>query len=70
MVVPGGESTKGTAEVEPGRVVPIASKKRKKKAGMYVSIRKGRLLFLPTAVSEEPARPSSDETKARESEGN
>jgi hypothetical protein len=66
MVAP-PESKEGMDE---GRAVNLEefAKKRRKKT-LAVSIQKGRLLFLPTALQKPEARPS-DETKSSESEEN
>jgi hypothetical protein len=66
MVAP-PESKEGT---DKGRAVSLEefAKKRRKKT-LAVSIQKGRLLFLPTAL-ERPESPPSDEMKSSESEEN
>jgi hypothetical protein len=77
-MVPARESRNGPTEGgEGGSIEPTLSKKRKK-AKVAVSIRKGNLLFFPTALpdelnepdaKDEPTGPGDDRTKARESEG-
>ena len=77
-MVPTTESRKGTTEGgEGGSLEPTPSKKRKK-ARVAVSIRKGNLLFFPTAptdvpdvtqVEDKPTEPRSDPARALESEG-
>jgi hypothetical protein len=65
------ESKKGTDEGESTNVVPISKVERRKRAGTAVCIRKGRLLFLPTApVLAPPPPPPPNDTKAKDSKGN
>lgn len=61
------ESKQGRAEGGAASSEPTSRTKRKKRTGVAVSIRKGKLLFLPTAFPEaleKPVRPPPEETKA------
>lgn len=63
------DSRNGPTEGEAGALEPT-SRKKKKKARVAVSIRKGNLLFLPTVLTDahdEPEEPELDRAKARES---
>jgi len=67
------ESKEGNAEGEAASPKSTSRTKRRKRTGAAVSIRKGKLLFLPTAFPEafeKPVRAPSDGTKARDSEEN
>jgi len=72
-MVPARESREGPPDGEAGALEPT-SRKKKKKARVAVSIRKGNLLFFPTVLTDaaqeedEPEEPELDRAKARESE--
>ncbi len=54
-----------------GEVIEFSKARRGKRTGVAVSIRKGKLLFLPVPRdSPEPARSMPDDSRAGESEGN
>lgn len=64
------ESKKGTDEGESTKVVPISKVERRKRR-TAVCIRKGKLLFLPTAGCEALEKATvPDVTKATDSKGN
>lgn len=67
------EPQEGTDEREPINFEERSKARRKKRAGAAVSIRKGKLLFLPTArpeVHEKPAPPAPKGEKVNNSGGN
>ena len=76
IMIASRESKKGTDEGESTKVVPISKGERRKPRGTAVCIRKGKLLFLPTAGCESreeapvPAPSPPDVTKATDSKGN
>ena len=76
-MVPAQETTNGP-KGEGGALEPT-TRKKKKRARVAVSIRKGNLLFFPTVPPDAPDRPDKedeptetqlDRAKAGESEGN
>jgi hypothetical protein len=66
------ESRKGTGEGDETKVVPISKVERKKRPGTSVCIRRGKLLFLPTAGADvlEKAPSSPDDTQETDSKAN